>query len=251
MGGGERGARIRVHAGKALRPDDIALVMRRGGYPEETWFSFSHSSVRGPDGEVEGCFRPCLEITQKVPGERRAGLRARLIDGRREQEDPRSVLEPATRMLARHLGVNQAASAGIDPTGESAVIPCDRNDGTTAGTAGTRRLADFGHGDGAAGLRLRDERDQVRRARPSECAAGGEPALLAGRGRHAPPAHRPARAPRADGGRAAGPARLRSRGDRTGAAPSVRRRDRRRTRAAGRALHDHPATPPIAEPDHG
>lgn len=60
-----------AYAGRPVHMDDIALVMHRRGYPEETHFSFSYTPVRDEAGAVAGFFCPCQEITGQVLAERR------------------------------------------------------------------------------------------------------------------------------------------------------------------------------------
>ncbi|WP_207485802.1 hybrid sensor histidine kinase/response regulator [Arenibaculum pallidiluteum] len=60
-----------AYAGRAVRMDDITLVMHRKGYPEETHFAFSYTPVRDETGAVAGLFCPCIETTEEVLGKRR------------------------------------------------------------------------------------------------------------------------------------------------------------------------------------
>ena len=45
--------------------------MRRKGYDERTWFTFSYSPVRDDDGTVAGMFCACTETTAQVLAEER------------------------------------------------------------------------------------------------------------------------------------------------------------------------------------
>lgn len=49
---------------------DLPLVMRRKGYDEPTWFTFSYSPVRDETDEVIGMFCACVETTERVLAER-------------------------------------------------------------------------------------------------------------------------------------------------------------------------------------
>jgi CheY-like chemotaxis protein len=60
-----------LHSGKAVKADDLPLLMRRNGYEEETYFSFSYSPVADETGGVGGIFTPVIETTDKVIGHRR------------------------------------------------------------------------------------------------------------------------------------------------------------------------------------
>ncbi|MFG5119173.1 PAS domain S-box protein [Methylorubrum sp. POS3] len=56
----------RAFAGEATYMDDIAFVMHRNGFPEETHFSFGYTPVPGEDGAVAGMFCTCTETTAAV-----------------------------------------------------------------------------------------------------------------------------------------------------------------------------------------
>lgn len=56
----------RVYGGESIHMDDIAFVMHRNGFAEETHFSFSYSPLRDEKGEVRGLFCACAETTENV-----------------------------------------------------------------------------------------------------------------------------------------------------------------------------------------
>ena len=56
----------RAFAGEATHMDDIAFIMHRNGFPEETHFAFSYTPVRDESGEVAGMFCACTETTAEV-----------------------------------------------------------------------------------------------------------------------------------------------------------------------------------------
>lgn len=60
----------KTFAGETSTFHDMPLTMTRNGYPEETWWSFSYSPVRGEDGEVAGLLNVTLETTDRVEAER-------------------------------------------------------------------------------------------------------------------------------------------------------------------------------------
>ena len=53
-------------AGEASWLDDMPLTMRRHGYDEQTWFTFSYSPAHDETGRVAGLFCACTETTEKV-----------------------------------------------------------------------------------------------------------------------------------------------------------------------------------------
>jgi serine phosphatase RsbU (regulator of sigma subunit) len=61
-------------AGAATFDEDLPFVMTRHGFVEETWFTFSFSPIREPDGRVVGVFDTLLETTQRVLTARRLDL---------------------------------------------------------------------------------------------------------------------------------------------------------------------------------
>ncbi len=56
-------------AGEATWAENLPLVMRRHGFDERTWFTFSYSPVRDDTGAVVGMFCACTETTAKVTAE--------------------------------------------------------------------------------------------------------------------------------------------------------------------------------------
>ena len=60
-----------VATSEATWSDNQLLMLRRHGFPEECYFSFSFSPVRSEDDAVGGVFTAVIEHTQRVVGERR------------------------------------------------------------------------------------------------------------------------------------------------------------------------------------
>jgi hypothetical protein len=56
--------------GQASFREDLPLVMRRKGFDEQTWFTFSYSPVRDESGAVAGMFCAVSETTQRILVER-------------------------------------------------------------------------------------------------------------------------------------------------------------------------------------
>ena len=76
----------RAYAGESTHMDNLRLLTHRNGYPEEAYFAFSYTPVRGEDGEVAGVFCACTEITHQVRAE--ASLRE-------HEEQLRGIIEGA------------------------------------------------------------------------------------------------------------------------------------------------------------
>lgn len=79
-----------IKTGKATWSDDLLLMLRRFGYPEECYFSFSFTPVQVESGAIGGVFTAVIETTEKVIGERRLrtlrDLAARAVAARSEQD---------------------------------------------------------------------------------------------------------------------------------------------------------------------
>ncbi|MBX3301823.1 MAG: response regulator [Nitrospira sp.] len=66
------------------------FVMHRGGYPEETYATFSYSPIVGDDGRFGGILCPVTEETERIQGQRQLALlrelAAKTLDARNRQE---------------------------------------------------------------------------------------------------------------------------------------------------------------------
>src|SRR5687767_1979755 len=71
----------RAMAGEASYMENLPLTMRRKGYEEPTWFTFSYSPVVDEQGDVAGMYCACTETTANVTAEK-----ARLEADRRKDE---------------------------------------------------------------------------------------------------------------------------------------------------------------------
>ena len=56
---------------EATWSNDLLLLLKRDGYPEECYFTFSYSPIQGEAGGIGGVFTPVAETTERVIGERR------------------------------------------------------------------------------------------------------------------------------------------------------------------------------------
>ena len=63
-----------VGAGRTLSAEDEQRILHRHGYPEECYFTYSHSPVRDLDGSIVGLFTIASETTAKVLYQRRMGV---------------------------------------------------------------------------------------------------------------------------------------------------------------------------------
>ncbi|MBI0539609.1 PAS domain-containing sensor histidine kinase [Roseomonas sp. KE2513] len=72
----------RVMAGEALSFEDLPIPMRRNGYDEDTWFSFSYTPLQDETEQIAGLFCACTETTSKVRGEQALRAQEALLEAR-------------------------------------------------------------------------------------------------------------------------------------------------------------------------
>lgn len=60
-----------LNSGNPFYADSLKLLLERKGYPEETYWTFSYSPAFDDEGNVNGIFCACNEVTATVLGERR------------------------------------------------------------------------------------------------------------------------------------------------------------------------------------
>jgi signal transduction histidine kinase len=60
-----------LNGGEAFYAEELLIKMNRKGYTEETYWTFSYSSMPGDDGQVNGIFCVCNEVTETVLAKRR------------------------------------------------------------------------------------------------------------------------------------------------------------------------------------
>ena len=61
---------VQAMEGKATYHENLPLKMRRKGYDEQTWFTFSYSPVRDESGSIAGMYCACTETTKQILAER-------------------------------------------------------------------------------------------------------------------------------------------------------------------------------------
>jgi two-component sensor histidine kinase len=93
-----------IETGEGIFVDDQFLPMRRFGFVEETYWSYSFTPIRGEDGTIEGIFNSGQETTAKVLKQRQTAFLLRLSDRLRAHSDVEGVMEEGCRLLGEHLG---------------------------------------------------------------------------------------------------------------------------------------------------
>jgi serine phosphatase RsbU (regulator of sigma subunit) len=108
--------------------EDLKLLMDRRGFLEETYFTFSYSAVRDPDGAIEGVIDLASETTMQVLGHRRLELLSRLNDRLADVGDLRQMLDLAMPVLRSDPddlpGVDILITDG-EALGAEAVLPVE------------------------------------------------------------------------------------------------------------------------------
>ncbi len=109
-----------LQRGEATWNEDLLLVMRRHGFVEETFFTFSYSPVHIEDGSVGGMFCVCNETTARVVGERRLAA-LRQLGALPRTASPHAACEHAARILeANGRDVSFALIYLLEPDGARA-----------------------------------------------------------------------------------------------------------------------------------
>jgi len=88
--------------GEASFVDDVRLMMSRGNYLEETFYSFSYSPIRDESGEVAGLFCPSNDVTAKVVGARRSRTLSELVANALVQKSTAAAGASALATLAKN-----------------------------------------------------------------------------------------------------------------------------------------------------
>jgi PAS domain S-box-containing protein len=91
-----------VTSGQATWSDNLLLLLRRNGYPEECYFSFSFSPIRVESGAIGGVFTAVIETSEHVIGERRLKTLRDLAAGAVNAKSEADVLNIVSETLARN-----------------------------------------------------------------------------------------------------------------------------------------------------
>lgn len=156
-------------AGEATYRENLPLLMRRKGYDEQTWFTFSYSPVRDESGKVAGMFCACSETTDTVLTQRRAtDERARLVEMFRQAPGFMAMLSGPEHVFELVNAAYIELIGGRDPTGKSVrkALPeitgqgfidlLDRVYSTGEPFVGRSVAVDLQHGQGVIEQRLVD-----------------------------------------------------------------------------------------------
>lgn len=134
-------------AGRSTYYQDLPLTIRRRGFMEPAWFTFSYSPIEDRSGAVAGLYCTVVETTQHVVAQQLQAFQLSLADRLRELDSPDAVVATASEMLGRHLAVDRVQYCEVDDErGVFSIRGGWLSGGTPALTGEIRRLDDFGPG---------------------------------------------------------------------------------------------------------
>jgi PAS domain S-box-containing protein len=131
--------------GGASFVDDVRLLMNRGEWMEETYYSFSYSPIRDESGEVAGLFCPSTNVTPKVVNARRLATISELSARTLLQKSTDLACASAATTISKNIDdIPFAILYLIDPDHSRARL--QQTCGVPIGTAGlTLREVDLGN----------------------------------------------------------------------------------------------------------
>ena len=103
-----------IETGTGFFVPEQMLPMRRFGYEEETWWSYSFTPIRGEDGAIEGIYNSGVERTQAVLKQRQTAFILDLADTFQRQTDVTGITETVCRLLGDHLGAVRVGFVELD-----------------------------------------------------------------------------------------------------------------------------------------
>ncbi|WP_020600097.1 ATP-binding protein [Spirosoma panaciterrae] len=87
------------HQGESSFVDDVRLFMNRGGFLEETFYSFSYSPIRDETGQVSGLYCPNTEVTAQNLNTRRLATLSALASNVLTERTTRSACASAAQTI--------------------------------------------------------------------------------------------------------------------------------------------------------
>jgi PAS domain S-box-containing protein len=125
--------------------EDLPLFMKRKGYREQTYFTFSYSPLHDGAGQVRGLYCACNETTARVESERRAAFELAVADALRPLASSGDAIRTGCRLLGEQLAPARVLYGEVDATRDTFHIPGDWQRAGLASIAGrTFALATFG-----------------------------------------------------------------------------------------------------------
>ena len=118
-----------MERGEATWNERLLLVTDRNGYPENAYFTYSHSPVFEDDGRVAGLICVVSEQTKQVNAESRQSFLVALEEAWRNRNDPREIVGAAVAALGTHLGANRVGFGYVLSDDETIVLETSYTDG--------------------------------------------------------------------------------------------------------------------------
>ncbi|EKT4448778.1 response regulator [Pseudomonas putida] len=131
-------------SGEAVYIEDFPLTIDRNGGPEQAYFTFCYSPIRGLDGEVLGMLDTVTETTAGVVTNLRLNFLDSLGRAVADATDPDQIMAITTRMLVEHLGLSSCAYAVMEPDENGFTICGDAVAPGSPRLVGQYHLHDFG-----------------------------------------------------------------------------------------------------------
>ncbi|MGS0686377.1 ATP-binding protein [Nakamurella sp. GG22] len=146
--------------GRAVRHDDMQMVLERNGYPEECYFTFSQSPIRDTDGSIVGMFTVAAETTSQVLAQRRLRVAQQLgaLSATRSN-NPADTCQAAALVLAgaRESVPFAAVFLRDEPDGQFRLVA----DYGFTGAPGPGLIEPAADGSWTVGTAVREERAQM------------------------------------------------------------------------------------------
>ena len=130
--------------GEGFFAENRFLPMQRYGVPEETYWNYSFTAIRGESGEIAGIFNAGNETTETVLSQRRMGFVLELGQALRESPDAFAARRTATVMLGQHLRADRVGFCEVAPDGETVTITEEWVNEPLSPIGASVRLSDFG-----------------------------------------------------------------------------------------------------------
>ena len=131
--------------GRSVYFEDLPLSIKRRGYLEQAWFTFSYSPLENLEGQITGLHCVVAETTAQVEVKRGQAFQLMLSDRLRHLNNADEIVATASGILGRELGVSRVLYAECDDLRGTFFIRRDWNAEGVASIAGEiRRLDDFG-----------------------------------------------------------------------------------------------------------
>ena len=131
-------------AGRGSSYNNMALTLRRHGYPEPTWWTFSYLCLRDERGAAVGVHCICDETTELVRAQMRQAFSLELAGALSDASTPEHVKAVAGEKLGRYLGASCVGYGEIDEAGQYSRVLQDWTAEGFPSVAGAHRLDDFG-----------------------------------------------------------------------------------------------------------